>query len=86
MGIPRPVDKMGRVVIPKEMRDQLDIKNDCDKFEISMEGNQIVLRKYKPVCIFCNRLADSVKLNELTVCYECLEKLNELKRNKEENS
>ena len=79
MAITRPVDKMGRVVIPKEMRDQLGVKSDSDKFEISVEGNQIVLRKFKPVCVFCNQLADSVKYQGQTICYECLEKLNQLK-------
>ena len=37
-GMTRQVDKMGRVVIPKEIRAQLNIKNNVDSFEISVQG------------------------------------------------
>lgn len=86
MGIVRPVDKMGRVVIPKEIRKQLDIKNDLDSFDISMEGNTVVMRKYQPVCVFCNKLADNIKFQGITVCKECIEKIKTLDLSFEENT
>ena len=36
-GMVRAVDKMGRVVIPKEIRKQLKVENDVDSFEIYMD-------------------------------------------------
>ena len=45
-GMVRQVDKMGRVVIPKEIRAQLKIENNVDSFEIFMEGDKIILQKY----------------------------------------
>lgn len=78
-GMIRAVDKMGRVVIPKEIRAQLGIKNDVDSFEIYMEGDNVILRKYQPTCVFCNNIADSVELDGHTVCKDCIEKLNALK-------
>lgn len=75
-GIIRPVDKMGRVVIPKEMRAQLQIENNIDSFEIFLEGDKIVLKKYHPTCIFCNGLAESVDFEGYNVCKECIDKLN----------
>lgn len=78
-GMVRAVDKMGRVVIPKEIRTHLDIKNDVDSFEIYMEGDNVILRKYQPTCIFCDNIADSVELAGHTVCKNCIEKLNKLK-------
>ena len=36
-GMIRGVDQMGRIVIPKEIRNQLKIQNDVDSFEIYME-------------------------------------------------
>ena len=78
-GMIRAVDKMGRVVIPKEIRAQLGVKNDVDSFEIYMEGDSVILRKYQPTCVFCNNIADSVELAGHTVCKECIEKLNNLK-------
>ena len=78
-GIVRPIDKMGRVVIPKEYRNDLKVENDVDSFEISLEGDKIILKKFQPTCIFCNRLAPSVKFGEYSVCKECIEKLNSVK-------
>lgn len=78
-GIVRPVDKMGRVVIPKEIRAQLKVENDVDSFEIFLEGDKIIMKKYQPTCIFCNKLAPSVTFGEYTVCKDCIDKLNEAK-------
>ena len=76
-GMIRPVDKMGRVVIPKEIRAQLQIENNVDSFEIYLEGDKVILKKYHPTCIFCNGLADSVNYEGYNVCKDCIEKLND---------
>ena len=55
-GMVRAVDKMGRVVIPKEIRKQLKVENDVDSFEIYMENDKVILKKYQPTCIFCDFL------------------------------
>ncbi len=78
-GMIRPVDKMGRVVIPKEIREYLGVKNDVDSFEIYMDGDCVILRKFQPTCIFCKNLADSVELTGHVVCKDCIEKLRILK-------
>ena len=36
-GMIRPVDSMGRIVIPKEIRKILQVENNRDSFEIFME-------------------------------------------------
>lgn len=77
-GIIRPVDKMGRVVIPKEIRKQLKVENDIDSFEIYMDDDKIILKKYQPTCIFCDSLADSVQFEGFTVCKDCISKLKSL--------
>ena len=77
-GIKRPVDKMGRVVIPKEIRKQLQIENDVDSFEIFMEGDSVILKKYHPTCIFCDSLDESVNFHGHSVCLNCIKNLNEL--------
>ena len=78
-GIIRPVDKMGRVVIPKEIRAQLQIENDVDSFEIFMEGDKIILQKYHPACIFCNTIKECVEYEGYAVCKDCIDKLATLK-------
>ncbi len=82
-GIIRQVDKMGRVVIPKEIRAQLNIINDKDSFSISMEGNKVILQKFEPTCVFCGNFVETVDYEGYTVCTECIEKLNALKASAE---
>ena len=53
-GIVRKVDDLGRIVLPIELRRTLDI-HERDSIEIFVDGNQIVLKKYSPACIFCGR-------------------------------
>ena len=45
-GIVRKIDELGRIVIPKEIRKSLNIRNGED-VEIFVESNKIVLKKYE---------------------------------------
>ena len=47
-GIVRRIDELGRIVIPKEIRKSLRIKNG-DNLEILVEGETISLRKYSQI-------------------------------------
>ena len=71
-GIVRSTDYLGRTVIPKELRNVLDIsEKDC--LEIFTEGEQIILKKYQPACIFCGEAKDIVNYKGKNVCKCCLE-------------
>lgn len=74
-GIVRQVDKNGRIVIPKEMRQQLGIENDVDGFEIFTEGNKLILRKYQPNCIFCGSPDELFRMDGHLVCIDCVDRL-----------
>lgn len=56
-GIVRKVDELGRIVLPVELRRTMDIA-EKDALEIYVDGNSIVLRKYRPSCIFCDSTKD----------------------------
>ena len=75
-GIVRRADKLGRIVIPMETRKLLDIKQ-TDYLEIFTDDDKIVLQKYQPACIFCNKTDDIVYFNNKRVCKHCLEKIKE---------
>jgi len=45
-GITRRIDDLGRIVIPKEIRKNLKIR-DSDEIEISVEDGKIILNKYE---------------------------------------
>ena len=77
-GMVRPVDNLGRVVIPREIRKQFDIANGEDSFEIFVDDDKIILRKYQPSCIFCGEMDGIVTHHGHVVCKKCISKLAEL--------
>ena len=76
-GIARPVDPLGRVVIPVELRRTLNIKTD-DSLEVFVDGQYIMLKKYEPACIFCGNAKDVENIRGKNVCKDCLEELKKL--------
>ncbi|PFI16926.1 AbrB/MazE/SpoVT family DNA-binding domain-containing protein [Bacillus cereus] len=58
-GVTRKVDELGRVVIPKELRNTLGIK-EKSPLEIFVEGEDIVLQKYQPggVCALTGEVSN----------------------------
>ncbi|QWI73125.1 AbrB/MazE/SpoVT family DNA-binding domain-containing protein (plasmid) [Bacillus mycoides] len=58
-GVTRKVDELGRVVIPKELRNTLGIK-EKSPLEIVVEGEDIVLQKYQPggVCTLTGEVSN----------------------------
>ena len=73
-GIVRQMDSLGRIVLPIELRRTLDIAQK-DSLEIFVEGNQIILKKYEPTCIFCENSRDIVSFKGKNVCPACLKEL-----------
>lgn len=76
-GIVRKVDELGRIVLPIEMRRTLDIA-EKDALEIYVEGSSVILKKYKPTCIFCDSGKEVVNFRGKNVCPKCLKELREL--------
>ena len=76
-GIVRPVDPLGRVVIPVELRRTLGIKTD-DSLEVFVDGDYIMLKKYEPACIFCGNAKDVVSAHGKNVCKDCLAEMKKL--------
>ena len=73
-GIVRAVDDLGRVVIPKELRDTKGIKS-SDSLEIYTEGNKIIFKPYKPGCMFCGEMDNTIEFEGRTICHSCIEKM-----------
>ena len=76
-GIIRKVDDLGRIVLPIEMRRTLDIA-ERDALEIYVEGSSVILKKYKPSCIFCDSSKDVSVFKGKNVCPKCLKELKNL--------
>ena len=76
-GIVRKVDELGRIVLPIEMRRTLDI-GEKDALEIYVEGSSVILKKYKPSCVFCDATKDITVFKGKSICPKCLKELKEL--------
>ena len=76
-GIVRKVDELGRIVIPREIRNKFEIA-EKDPLEIYVEGNDIILRKFQPNCIFCGNTKKLVPFNNKLICSKCHEKIKNL--------
>ena len=75
-GIIRKVDELGRIVIPIELRRTLDIA-ERDELEIFMDGENIVLRKYEPYCVFSSSSYGLVSYTGKNVCRDCIGTMKE---------
>jgi len=58
-GIVRNVDELGRIVLPKELRRTMNIEVK-DPLEFFVDGEYIVLKKYKPemTCMVTGKVSD----------------------------
>lgn len=76
LGTSRRLDELGRVVVPKELRERCGIETG-DQIEFFTEGDAIVMRKYRGCCVFCKG-TDNVKvIMERAVCAACLQKIKD---------
>ncbi len=76
-GMVRRIDTLGRIVLPKEIRDTLDINE--APIEILVENDTIILRKYQPSCIFCDSFEGVESYKGKLVCAQCRRELSEKK-------
>ncbi len=76
-GIVRKVDELGRIVLPIELRRNLDIE-ERDPLEIYLDGDKIILQKYEPACLFCGSAQGLTNYRGKNVCRECARNLSKL--------
>ncbi|NFC28773.1 AbrB/MazE/SpoVT family DNA-binding domain-containing protein [Clostridium botulinum] len=75
IGIVRKIDPLGRIVLPKELRKTLNIKDNETSLEIYTEGEEIILKKYEPACIFCGEAKEVINFKGKNICKICLKEL-----------
>ena len=74
-GMTRPIDQLGRIVLPVELRKSLDIKPD-DRLDIQLDDGKIVLKKVQEECIFCSAEENLISYNGKSVCRSCADNLS----------
>lgn len=73
-GIVRKVDELGRIVLPIELRRNLDVQ-EKDALEIYVDGENIILKKYEPVCTFCGSGQRFENYKGKQICMACLQNI-----------
>lgn len=74
IGIVRKVDELGRIVLPIELRRTHDIQ-EKDSMEIFVNGDNIILKKYEPACVFCANAKGVIRFKNKNICADCIKDL-----------
>jgi transcriptional pleiotropic regulator of transition state genes len=75
------VDQLGRIVLPKSLRNRYQM-NEGDPVEILVQGEHIILERYRPRCVFCTSIEQVSDFKDKHICAECAIEMGHLpKRN-----
>lgn len=69
-GVVRKIDELGRIVIPMEFRNTLDL-NARDSIQISLDDGRIILSKVMDSCVFCGSQDRLKAYRGKLVCGRC---------------
>lgn len=70
----RNIDNLGRIVIPIEMRRQLNFSKN-QKVSINLYQNHIKIEKAEEVCCFCASKVNLINYKNNWICNNCVEDL-----------
>lgn len=72
-GMTMRLDPLGRVVIPKPIRDSMDIQ-EGGRLDFCIEGGAIVMVPVRDHCTFCGRVGNLAhSKNGKNICRHCLD-------------
>ena len=73
----RKIDPVGRIVLPKEIRDKLGMEVNSE-IAINQKGNKIELYKYEESCCICGEEYDNGEVNGNKICNKCFKKIKSI--------
>lgn len=76
-GISRKIDELGRIVIPMEIRNNMNIK-EKDDFFIYTDDDKIILEKVKNNCIYCHSKEKLKSFSNMLICSNCINKIKKI--------
>ncbi len=75
-GMIRKVDALGRIVIPSELRQAMELQQG-DALELYLEEDRLVMKKFAPACIFCGGIQQLVTYEGKNICGKCVRVLRQ---------
>jgi transcriptional pleiotropic regulator of transition state genes len=73
-GSSRKIDNLGRLVIPKEIRDKLNWTPN-DKLELIPEDDRLIVAKINKSCASCGTTSKLAKCGNVILCLDCAERI-----------
>ena len=73
-GITRPLDHLGRIILPIELRRMQNI-TEGDLLGVYVEDDAIILKPVKDKCVICGSAEDLIKVDGVAICRTHAEKL-----------
>lgn len=81
-GIVRPMDHLGRVVIPSEYRKSFGLKKGS-LMEIISDGKTLIVKKFSEECFLCGTDAnDNIEIGGIYICRACADKISKINQEK----
>lgn len=74
-GITRPIDRLGRITIPMELRKSLNL-NEGDRVDFAVEGDRIIIKKYISGCHCCGNSNVITEVLGFKLCDKCIDDFN----------
>ena len=74
-GMKRKIDKLGRVVVPKSLRNALGVDLN-DEISMTLSGDNIVISKATGICALCSKEETFLQVNNKQICKTCYKKIN----------
>jgi len=69
-GVVRKIDPLGRLVIPKEVRDALGLGVN-EPVQIYVNGDMICVKKYIKACLICGNTDEIFAIKGKNICMQC---------------
>jgi|TARA_B110000914_G_scaffold58422_1_gene50639 transcriptional pleiotropic regulator of transition state genes len=71
------IDNLGRIVIPKSIRDALGI-NHNDEISMTVENNKLIISKGYKTCSICNSKDITSQISDKFLCKSCVSDIKSL--------
>ena len=84
-GIIRKIDNTGRLIIPAELRHQLNIKNG-DAVMFCADDDGITIRKPEKACTICGADKNTVEFKGKYICADCVTQISSQSHQKPRHS
>lgn len=73
----RKIDELGRVVIPSEIRRDMDLR-EKDEITLSSDGKNLTIRRHTPACHFCALKEGLIKYEGRYICHKCVGEITKI--------